>query len=223
MTTRANRSRGMPRRTVATPVPSSRLPLVVGGAILALVAVAAVVAIALSGPTTGGRAEPARAAVGITGEALAPFTDPATDSAVGSVLPTLSGVDLAGEPLTIGPGDGPMAIVVLAHWCGYCQAEVPVITDYLRTQGMPDGVDLVALTTSIDPARPNYPPSAWLEREAWTSPTLVDDASSRALAALGLASFPGFIFVDGDGRVAERWTGALGAEGFAEAVAAIAP
>jgi cytochrome c biogenesis protein CcmG, thiol:disulfide interchange protein DsbE len=224
MTTRANRSRGMPRRTtdVAAARPS-RTPLIIGVGVVVLIAVAAIVAVALSGTTTGGLSEPARAATGVTGEPLPAFTDPASDPAIGQVIPSLSGVDLAGEPMTIAPGDGPMAIVLLAHWCSHCQAEVPVLVDYLASTGMPEGVELVAISTSIDAARPNYPPSAWLDREGWTPPTMVDDASSRALGALGMSSFPGFVFVDADGRVVQRSTGEMPAAQFDQVVRSLAP
>jgi len=69
----------------------------------------------------------------------------------------------------------------------------------------------------------DYPPSTWLEREGWTVATLVDDASSSGLAALGMSSFPGFVFVDGDGRVVQRYTGEMPAEAFDQVVRALAP
>jgi hypothetical protein len=222
MTTRASRTRGMPRRTAPVAAPS-RMPLLLGGGVLALVVVAAVAAFALSGTASNGLAEPARAATGVSGTALPAFTDPASDPAIGQPIPTLTGKDLAGDAISIGPGDGPMVVVALAHWCSVCQAEVPVLVDYLESTGMPDGVRLVALSTGIDAARPNYPPSAWLEREGWTAPTMIDDASSRGLAALGMTAFPGFVFVDADGLVVQRHTGQLSAEAFDQVVRTIAP
>ena len=224
MTSKAARSRGMPRRTEPIEAPRSRTPLYIGIAVVAFIAVAAVIAIALSGTTgTGGFSEPARVATAVSGDPLPALTDPAADAAIGQPIPSLTGIDLAGEPLSIGPSDGPMAIVLLAHWCGFCQAEVPILTDYLASTGMPEGVELVTISTSIDPARPNYPPSTWLEREGWTVPTMVDDANSGALRALGMSSFPGFIFVDAGGRVVQRTTGQLPAEAFDQAVRSIAP
>jgi hypothetical protein len=222
MTTSTTRSRGMPRRTAVSARPS-RAPLLVGIGVVGLVAIAAIVAVVLGGTTNGGLAEPARAAIGVSGTSLPELTDPASDAAIGQTVPTLTGTDLAGEPISIGPGDGPMAIVLLAHWCSHCQAEVPVLVDHLASTGTPDGVRLAALSTSIDAARPNYPPSAWLEREGWTVSTMVDDGSSRGLAALGMSSFPGFIFVDGDGRVVQRYTGEMPAESFDQVVRALAP
>jgi hypothetical protein len=115
-----------------------------------------------------------------------------------------------------------MAIVILAHWCPHCQAEVPLLVDYLESSGMPDGVRLVAISTSINRAQPNYPPSAWLEREGWTPTTLVDDSANRALAALGMRNFPGFVFVGADGRVVGRLTGEIPIASFDEIVGDLA-
>jgi thiol-disulfide isomerase/thioredoxin len=224
MTSKAARSRGMPRRSEPLAAPRSRTPLFLGAAVVAFIAVAAIVAIALSGTTgTGGFSEPARVATAVSGDVLPALTDPSADAAIGQPIPSLTGIDLSGEPISIGPSDGPMAIVVLAHWCGVCQAEVPILVDYLASTGMPEGVKLVAISTSIEAARPNYPPSTWLEGEGWTAPTLVDDATSGALRALGIAAFPGFVFVDADGRVVQRTTGQLPAEAFDQVVRSLAP
>lgn len=224
MSSKAARSRGMPRRSDPVAAPRARTPLYIGIAVVAFIAVAAAVAITLGGTAgTGGFSEPARVATAVAGDVLPALGDPAADAAIGQPIPSLTGIDLAGEPISIGPSDGPMAIVLLAHWCGFCQAEVPILVDYLASTGMPDGVELVTISTSIDPARPNYPPSAWLEREGWTAPTMVDDASSGALLALGMSSFPGFVFVDADGRVVQRTTGQLPAGAFDRAVRSLAP
>ena len=161
--------------------------------------------------------------VAVEGSALPPLGE-GDDPAVGQRAPLLEGLSFDGSPVAIDPTDGTAKLVIfVAHWCPHCQAEVPRLVDHLAASGMPAGVRLVALSTSINRAQPNYPPSAWLEREGWTVPTLTDDASSSALTALGMANFPGFVFVDADGRVASRMTGELPMETFAAAVDAIAP
>jgi cytochrome c biogenesis protein CcmG/thiol:disulfide interchange protein DsbE len=223
MTTRADRTRRIGRRTAVRSEDSRRIPWALLGGLAAVVAVFAIAAVALSGTASSTLAEPARTPVTVSGQALAPLSDPANDPAVGSRLPDIVGEDHASAPISIGPSDGPMVIVVLAHWCSSCQAEVPVLVDYLASTGMPDGVRIVGVSTAIDAVRPNYPPSAWLDREGWTVPTLVDDASSSALSALGLTSFPGFVFVDADGTVAQRSTGEMPIQAFDQAVRALAP
>jgi thiol-disulfide isomerase/thioredoxin len=210
---RADRSRRTERRQL-TPG-RSRTPIIAGAAIAVVVVAAAVAVVVVAFSSPPGVAEPA-ARVTISGNALPVLSDPAADPAIGQSLPTLVGVGLDGEAIRIGPEDGPMAIVVMAHWCPHCQNELPGIAQLLAQGGVLEGVDVVGLSTAIDPVRPNYPPSAWFEREGWTQPTLIDDAGSSALAALGLSTFPGFVFVDGDGTVALRVTGEIGADRFAE-------
>jgi hypothetical protein len=52
---------------------------------------------------------------------------------------------------------------------------------------------------------------------------MTDDANNGALRALGIGNFPGFVFVDADGRVAGRLTGEIGIETFEQAVNTLAP
>jgi thiol-disulfide isomerase/thioredoxin len=223
MTTKAQRSRGMPRRSTnagASDRGASRTPLLVFGGVAILAVVAIVAALLLSSPSSS---EPAADPVQVTGAALPAMTAGGADPAVGMELPTLTGVGLDGEPMTIGPDDGAVAIVVLAHWCPHCQAEVPRLVDWLAANEVPEGVRVVALSTAIDPARPNYPPSAWLEREGWSQPTLTDDGSSTALRALGVSNFPGVVSVAADGTVQRRLTGELEDDAFGALLDEIAP
>ena len=221
MTSRAARSRGMPRRSQPSTARRSFIPFAIAG-FVAVVILAAVVALLSSAPPSG-LAEPAPRVLAVSGEPLPALPASGTDPAVGRLVPSIGGMDLDGGRLQIGPHAGAQAIVVLAHWCPHCQAEVPVLTEWLASNQPPAGVRVVAVSTAIDPARPNYPPSAWLERERWVQPTLVDDADSSALDALGVTNFPAFVFVNADGTVASRTTGEIGADAFAAALEAIAP
>lgn len=221
MTSRAARSRGMPRRSQPSTARRS-LTLVVVGGIAAVVILAAVVAL-LASTASSGLAEPASRQLVVSGASLPALPASGTDPAVGQLVPSISGTGPDGEPVQIGPGDGAQAIVVVAHWCPHCQAEVPLLTEWLASSEPPPGVRVVALSTAIDAARPNYPPSAWLEREGWAQPTLIDDAGSSGLAALGATTFPAFVFVNPDGTVASRVTGEIGADQFGAALSAIAP
>lgn len=223
MTTRSAKSRGVPRRSPTTVASTGRslLPLVIGG--VAIVAIAAILAVLLTSPASTGAAEPATEPLTVEGDALPALPSSGTDPAIGATIPRLVGTGLERESVEIGPAGGAQAIVVVAHWCPHCQAEIPGLSAWLAEEGAPHGVRVVTLSTAIDPARPNYPPSSWLAREEWTAPVLVDDSASSGLAALGLGGFPGFVFVNADGTVAARVTGAIGSEAFAEQVAAIAP
>ncbi len=223
--TRASKSKTRrPPRSRRPPAPARRstTPLIFGGLAIVIIAVA-LASFALAPFGTSGPAEPATRTITVQGEHLRELTDPAADAAVGQPIPSLSGVGLDGQPIEIGPDDGPMAIVVLAHWCPHCQAELPGIAGFMAAGAGPDGVSVMGVSTAIDAVRPNYPPSAWMEREGWNQPTLIDDSANSALHALGLGNFPGFVFVAADGTVVQRMTGEIGVDRFAEMLAALAP
>ena len=201
-----SRSRGMPRRTQQSASQTSRNRwLLIGGGV-AVVAIAAVIAILTLG-SSGGPSEPAEQPLNITGAALPALPADGTDPAVRSPIPTLAGTGMDGQPMEIGPTGAPQVIVILAHWCPHCQAELPTLVDMINSGEVPSGVSMVGLSTAIDELRGNYPPSAWFDREGWKQPTLIDDANSDGLHALGLTAFPGFVFVDAQGQVVQRMTG----------------
>ena len=193
----------------------NRTPYFVIAAIAAAVLVALVVALAAGGgdgdnaATDGGNADPATTGtVTVSGNPLPQFTDTAGDPAVGMTLPTLEGHDQSGAPMTIGADGRPTMIMFVAHWCPHCQREVPVVQQWVDDGRLPEGVDLVSVSTAIDPNRPNYPPDAWLADEGWTAPVLVD-ADNSAAQAVGLSAYPFFVAIDANGTVAQRTTGEL--------------
>jgi cytochrome c biogenesis protein CcmG, thiol:disulfide interchange protein DsbE len=193
----------------------NRTPYFVIAAIAAAVLVALVVALAAGGgngddaATDGGNADPATTGtVTVSGNPLPQFSDTADDPAVGMTLPTLEGNDQSGAPMTIGADGRPTMIMFVAHWCPHCQREVPVVQQWVDDGRLPEGVDLVSVSTAIDPSRPNYPPDAWLADEGWTAPVLVDADNSAAQAA-GLSAYPFFVAIDGNGTVVLRTTGEL--------------
>jgi thiol-disulfide isomerase/thioredoxin len=196
----------------------SRTPYYVIAAIAAVVLVALVVALAAGGgdgdnaATDGGNADPATTGtVTVSGNPLPQFTDTAGDPAVGVTLPTLEGHDQGGAPMTIGADGRPTMVMFVAHWCPHCQREVPVVQQWVDDGRLPEGVDLVSVSTAIDPNRPNYPPDAWLADEGWTAPVLVD-ADNSAAQAVGLSAYPFFVAIDGNGTVVLRTTGELTAD-----------
>jgi thiol-disulfide isomerase/thioredoxin len=196
------------------------------GLIVAAIAIAGVLALVLpgSGPTTGGSSSVPPSASGattsgasssaaagaptISGDPLPPFQGAVGDAAVGVAVPTVRGADFSGKAVSIELDGRPKAIVFLAHWCPHCQAAVPLIQTWVSAGGVPDGVDLISVPTGIDPTRPNYPPDAWLQREGWTVPVLVDPSNTVG-QAYGLTAYPFWVFVDADGKVVARAVGEI--------------
>jgi len=201
--------------------PSSTRWIWVG--VLAVVVVAGILAFVLTrsdGSTSGGGASTSAGTVvpsgkltsgtiDVSGATLASRPATGVDPAIGQTIPTINGETFDGSALTIGPSGEPTIIMVVAHWCPHCQREVPFLQSWLDANGEPEGVRLVALATSNDAGKPNYPAGQWLVKEKWTVPTMLDDKASDGAQALGVTGFPYFIVVDSQGKVIERTSGEL--------------
>jgi thiol-disulfide isomerase/thioredoxin len=200
----------------------NRTALIVG-VVVVLVLVALVVALVAGGgddggdETSTGGSTPATAgeggegavgasAVTVEGDALPQLEDPSDDPAVGEVVPSLSGTDIDGNPITIEPDGRAKMIVVLAHWCPHCQAELPLLVS-MADAGAFEGIRTVAVLTGTNPDAPNYPPVPWLDREGWSGEIALDDPQASAAAAFGLSSYPFLVMLDADGTVVGRVSG----------------
>ncbi|MBI2169958.1 MAG: TlpA family protein disulfide reductase [Actinobacteria bacterium] len=196
-------------RPVKRPAKRRRVsPFTLAVAVVVLGGVAAVVA-GLGGDDVS--LEGVTAPVEAGGSVLPEYAAGGSDDAVGDPAPAVSGEDFAGSPVVL-PGDGPQAIVFLAHWCPHCQAEVEALTAYLADHPTPEGVRLVSVSTLVAPRRGNFPPDEWLDKAGWPLPVLVDDEDSSVATAYGLSGTPFWVFVDGDGTVAERASGEMAPE-----------
>ncbi len=216
--TRSRQSRREAARARERSSSSSRYLLpILGGGLILVAAVAAIVLTSGSGdggaastapPSTSSGPVASEGAPVISGASLPLFETTAGDAAIGQAVPTVEGTDFDGQPVAIEANGRPKVILFLAHWCSHCQAEVPLVQQWLDAGEAPADVDLISVATSIDPALPNYPPEAWLEREGWTMPVIVDRGGTVA-TAYGLSAFPFWVFVGADGNVTGRLTGEL--------------
>lgn len=214
----------------------SRTPLVIGLVVAVVVVAAAIAALALSGggddsgdadstvPITADL-EAGYGAVTVDGAAL-PEGEGPDDPAVGTTAPTFRGTDYASREVSITPGtDGPLMIVVMAHWCPHCNREVPLLLDWKASGEVPEGLTVVGLSTAVDAGRPNFPPAEWLGDLGWDWPVLADDVAQRGAVALGTTGYPYMVFVGADGDVLARYSGELPMEAvqqLADAAAATA-
>jgi thiol-disulfide isomerase/thioredoxin len=175
-------------------------------AVVAVIVFAAIIAVALSQESDDGDTGVETADVTVTGDPLPNFQQ-GPDGANGMAAPVLEGTDIDGEAITIGDDGQPKVIGFFAHWCPHCQAEVPVIVDWIDEGNQPDDVAFYGVSTSVSAAQANYPPSAWFDEEGWTTPTMMDDATSTAHVAFGAGGFPYWVVVDADGNVVTRTSG----------------
>jgi len=188
-----------------------------------LVAVFAIIIVTAGGGSDTTSADPEYGAVEGASSSLPPLPDAGADPAVGVVGPAIRSERPEGS-ITVDPAtDGePTMLVFLAHWCPHCQAELPRLVQ-AAGEGTFDNIRTVAVLTGTDPARPNHPPSNWLESEGWTGEEFYDDANGTAGGAYGLTNFPFLVFLNADGTVALRLSGEQAPETIEAAVAAIAP
>jgi cytochrome c biogenesis protein CcmG/thiol:disulfide interchange protein DsbE len=150
----------------------------------------------------------------VVGEPLPQMPASGDDPAVGLQAPVIIAETVDGEPVRLDAAvDGPTWLVFLAHWCPHCNAEIPVINELRDTGRIPDGVNVVAISTAYAPDRPNWPPTEWLADMDWTYTAIRDGIDPEAaipyiaLAAFGVGGYPFSVLLDGDGRVVTRFSG----------------
>lgn len=204
----------------------SKATWIISGAVAVAIAVIAIAAITASSDEDKSAAGTVSEyqKVSVEGVALPAFVAGQQDPAVGTPAPILRGSGFAGNDVFTTPGT-PTLVVFLAHWCQFCQREVPELVKWNTSGKMPASLDVVGVATASNPANPNYPPSAWLAREEWPPlwPVLADSKDGAAATAFGLAGFPFMVLIDAEGKVLWRTSGALGQDRLAEMVAAALP
>ena len=191
---------------------------VIGG-LVAVIALAAIFSLAgRDEPPTVVQAEDGQAAitqtneVAIEGTAIAELQ--AVETAAGAAAPQASGMSFNGESVTLLEPGTPTVIGFFAHWCPHCQTEVDQLSKHLAATGLPDDVNVVAVSTAVDSSQANFPPSAWFESEGWPGPVLSDDAQSSLAKSYGLSGFPFWAIVDAEGKIVTRSAGGIGPDEF---------
>ena len=140
------------------------------------------------------------------------------DLAVGMAMPVIDGATFDGNALTIGGAtDGPTMYVFLAHWCPHCNDEIPELIELKNRGGVPEDMNVVAISTGVDSTGPNYPPSEWIVDKDWPAewPVMADSVESTSFVVNGGGGFPYLMIVDADGNVLDRASGAKSAEDLA--------
>lgn len=190
---------------------------IIGGVVgLALVVL---LAVAIAGE------EEADASIGygeptVTGDPLPVYNSGSpTDVAVGLAAPETVGADWEENEVRIEADGRSKLVLFLAHWCPHCQAEVPVVQDWLDAGNLPDDVDIYSVATSTDRLRPNWPPQEWLEDEGWTVPVVMDDQIGTVAASYGMAGTPFYVVLDGENKVVRRISGRIDTAGLEVLVA----
>lgn len=175
------------------------------GIIIAVAVVVTIFAVAFSG---GDEESP----VAISGDFLPLHEEGVADPAIGAKAPIFVAETFEGERVVTGGSGGPndtgKVIAFVAHWCPTCQAELPKVADWLRTTELPDGVEVMAVSTFEDASRDNHPPSDWFQAVDWPTTAVADDDGAIA-TAYGFQRIPSWVVLDDFNRVLMRTTGVV--------------
>jgi len=180
---------------------------IIAGAVLLVVGLAVAIGVSLVDEPLDGNLPEGETAV--EGDFLPELAGENDDNiARGLQAPIFSGPNENSEIVSLEKNGNAKVLLFLAHWCGYCQKEVPAVQEYIDLIGIPDGVEIIAVATSIDRARDNYPPHDWLKEEGW-SEAQIYDLDREIGTAYGLNAFPYWVFLDKELNVVARRTGNL--------------
>jgi thiol-disulfide isomerase/thioredoxin len=176
---------------------------VIGVAALAGLAVIGILVVSFvldePAPRESTRATTTSAAPADPGEVRAAGVPRSEPLAVGTRIPAFSAPTLSGGGRVDWAAyeGGPAVVTIWAPWCPHCQAELPILADVMADH--PD-VDLLTVTTAVDPRVPPTP-EAYLAEHELDLVTAVDDRAGTLARAFGIRSFPTIYFVDGEGAV----------------------
>ena len=180
---------------------------IIAGAVVLVVGLAVAIGVSLVDEPLDGNLPEGETT--ITGQGLPEYAGDNDDNvARGLDAPIFSGPNENSEIVSLEKNGNAKVLLFLAHWCGFCQKEVPIVQEYIDIIGIPQGVEIIAVATSIDRSRDNYPPHDWLEREGW-SEIQIYDIDRDIGTAYGVNSFPYWVFLDKDLKVVARRTGNL--------------
>ncbi len=169
--------------------PQSSLGLIVIGAGLLVLGVAALLAL----PRAGAQSEPAEPS--------------AVPAAVDYPAPELELYDLLGNPDTLADYHGQVVLVnVWATWCPPCRAEMPTLEAYYQANAA-KGFTVVA----VDVGDPAAEVSHFVQALGLTFPVWLDPQLA-ALEAFKYPGLPSSYVIDRSGVVRLAWTGAISRE-----------
>jgi|TARA_B110000263_G_scaffold15848_1_gene12831 cytochrome c biogenesis protein CcmG/thiol:disulfide interchange protein DsbE len=111
------------------------------------------------------------------------------------------------------PENTPTIFLFVAHWCPYCQEEIPEVINWIEDNDILNkGVNVVLIVTSTDSNKNNYPPDSWLYNVSWKYPVIYDDERNSLAGHFGVSYFPSWVFTESDGKIAFTHAGKIGLE-----------
>ena len=125
----------------------------------------------------------------------------------GEAAPSLELHDLKGAPHKLEEFRGkPVVLNFWATWCVPCAAEMPLLSE-MQTQ-YKDKIVFIAASIDDDDVKPEI--SAFIKKHQGDALTVMTGATLDTLQDFGVAQvMPGTIFIDAQGNIVDRVSGAL--------------
>jgi thiol-disulfide isomerase/thioredoxin/outer membrane lipoprotein-sorting protein len=152
------------------------------------------------------------------GPELKPSPQPPAKSLIGAELADLEVMDLQPKPVKLSRFRGqPTLINFWAPWCGPCIEEFPTLEKIQKSyKGKLQVVAIAVQDTRLNvlefiKKNPRY-------RFIFLSDPEISDRESRLNLYFGIKEIPVSVFVDGQGRVVDHWSGFSGEEGLVKRI-----
>jgi thiol-disulfide isomerase/thioredoxin len=131
----------------------------------------------------------------------------AISASAGDAAPSLALQDLKGAPHKLEEFRGkPVVLNFWATWCVPCAAEMPLLSE-LQTQ-YKDKILFIAASIDDDDVKPEIP--AFIKKHKGDALTVMTGATFDNLTDFGVGQvMPGTIFIDAEGNIVDRVSGAL--------------
>ena len=144
-------------------------------------------------------------------------TGAGSNALVGRTVASFRLPGLEGGTVTAPYASGhPAVVMLMASWCGPCNAEMPAIAAYLRTHAT-GSVRVVAVDTNDQHANA----VAFVRRYGVTFPVAYDQTASVATNVFGFLAIPDTVFVSARGRVVDVVQGRLTVANLRREIAAL--
>ena len=134
-------------------------------------------------------------------------------------IPDFTVYDVNGNEVKLSDFIGkPIVLNFFASWCGPCKSEMPDFEAAYKEHG--DEVQFLMINLTDGYYETVESASSFIEQSGYTFPVFYDTSSSAAVA-YSVVSIPTTYFIDAEGNIVAKATGALSAKSLAEGIALI--
>ena len=112
------------------------------------------------------------------------------------------------------PENTPTIFLFVAHWCPFCQEEIPEVKKWIEDNDILNkGVNVVLIVTSTDSNKVKLSTRLLgFIMKVGKYPVIYDDSTNSLADYFGVSYFPSWVFTESNGQVAFTHAGKIGLE-----------